>query len=41
LTFIPKLLVTALALIGLAPWMLTRLMEFTIKLLGQLQNFAR
>lgn len=41
LTFIPKLLITALALIGLAPWMLTKLMEFTIKLLGQLQTFAR
>lgn len=41
LTFIPKLLVTALALIGLAPWMLSKLMEFTIKLLGQLQTFAR
>ncbi len=41
LTFIPKLLITALALIGLAPWMLTRLMEFTIRLLGQLQQFAR
>ncbi len=41
LTFIPKLLITALAVIGLAPWMLTRLMEFTIRLLGQLQQFAR
>jgi flagellar biosynthetic protein FliQ len=41
LTFIPKLLITAMALIGLAPWMLAKLMTFTIKLLGQLQNFAR
>ncbi|GAB4267881.1 MAG: flagellar biosynthesis protein FliQ [Candidatus Rifleibacteriota bacterium] len=41
LTFIPKLLITALALIGLAPWMLTKLMQFTLKLLGQLQMFAR
>ncbi len=41
LTFIPKLLATALALIGLAPWMLAKLMEFTIRLLGQLQTFAR
>ncbi|MFZ5951570.1 MAG: flagellar biosynthetic protein FliQ [Candidatus Rifleibacteriota bacterium] len=41
LTFIPKLLATALALIGLAPWMLAKLMDFTIRLLGQLQTFAR
>lgn len=41
LTFIPKLLITAMALIGLAPWMLAKLMTFTIKLLGQLQTFAR
>jgi flagellar biosynthetic protein FliQ len=41
LTFIPKLLITALALIGLAPWMLTKLMQFATKLLGQLQMFAR
>jgi flagellar biosynthetic protein FliQ len=41
LTFIPKLLITGLAMIWLAPWMLTQLMQFTLKLLGQLQNFAR
>lgn len=41
LTFIPKLLITALAMIWLAPWMLTKLMQFTYKLLGQLQTFAR
>ncbi|MGM0599078.1 MAG: flagellar biosynthetic protein FliQ [Candidatus Rifleibacteriota bacterium] len=41
LTFIPKLLITALALIALAPWMLTKLMQFATKLLGQLQMFAR
>ncbi|MEW6710074.1 MAG: flagellar biosynthetic protein FliQ [Candidatus Riflebacteria bacterium] len=41
LTFIPKLLATALALIGLAPWMLAKLMDFTTRLLGQLQTFAR
>ncbi len=39
LTFIPKLMVTALALVGLAPWMLTKLMQFTMKLLGHLQEF--
>ncbi len=41
LTFIPKLLLTGLAMIWLAPWMLTRLMQFTTQLLGQLQTFAR
>ncbi|HNS08201.1 MAG TPA: flagellar biosynthetic protein FliQ [Candidatus Ozemobacteraceae bacterium] len=41
LTFIPKLLLTGLAMIWLAPWMLARLMQFTIQLLGQLQTFAR
>ncbi len=41
LTFIPKLLITGLAMIWLAPWMLTQLMQFAMKLLGQLQTFAR
>lgn len=41
LTFIPKLLITGLAMIWLAPWMLTQLMHFTTRLLGQLQTFAR
>ncbi|NCB38233.1 MAG: flagellar biosynthetic protein FliQ [Erysipelotrichia bacterium] len=41
LTFIPKLLITGMAMIWLAPWMLTKLMTFTYQLLGQLQNFAR
>ncbi len=41
LTFIPKLLITVLAMIWLAPWMLSRLMIFSTQLLGQLQTFAR
>lgn len=41
LTFIPKLLITGLAMIWLAPWMLTQLMQFAIKLMGQLHTFAR
>ena len=41
LTFIPKLLITGLSMIWLAPWMLGRLMNFAIQLLGQLQIFAR
>ncbi len=41
LSFVPKLLITGLALIWLAPWMLSRLLLFTTQLLGQLQTFAR
>ncbi len=41
LTFVPKIIVTVMALIGLGPWMLTQLMQFAFKLMGQLQNFAR
>ncbi len=41
LSFVPKLLITGLALIWLAPWMLSRLLQFTTQLLGQLQTFAR
>ncbi len=41
LTFVPKLLLTGLAMIWLAPWMLAHLMQFTTQLLGQLQIFAR
>jgi flagellar biosynthetic protein FliQ len=41
LTFVPKILLTVLALIGLGPWMLGQLMQFAIKLMGQLQVFAR
>ncbi len=41
LTFIPKLIITALALIGLSPWMLQQIMTFTINLMGRLQDYAR
>lgn len=41
LTFIPKLFITAVALVALSPWMLTKLMEFATTLLGNLQNFSR
>ena len=41
LTFIPKLMVTALAIMWLSPWMFSQLMEFAIKLLGRLESFAR
>jgi flagellar biosynthetic protein FliQ len=41
LTFIPKLIITALALIGLSPWMLQQIMLFTMNLMGNLEKFAR
>lgn len=41
LTFIPKLVITALALIGLSPWMLQQIMLFTINLMGNLEKFSR
>lgn len=41
LSFIPKLLATVLTLVAFGPWMLRLMMEFTIRLLGSLQIFAR
>lgn len=41
LTFIPKLMITAFAMMWLAPWMFTQLIQFATRLLGQLQIFAR
>ncbi len=41
LTFIPKLIITALTLIGLAPWMIQQIMTYTIRLMGHLEAFAR
>ena len=41
LSFIPKLLATIAGLIAFGPWMLTLIMQFTIKLLGSLEQFAR
>lgn len=41
LSFIPKLLATVATIIVLSPWLLARLMQFTQKLLSNLQNFAR
>lgn len=41
LTFIPKLIITALALIGLSPWMLQQIITYTERLMGHLENFAR
>jgi len=41
LAFIPKLLATTISLVVFGPWMLTQIMQFTIRLLGQLQQFGR
>lgn len=41
LSFIPKLLATILTMVALAPWMLSSIMQFTYKLLSQLNLFAR
>lgn len=41
LSFIPKLLATFATLVVFGPWMLKTMMAFTVKLLGDLQMFAR
>lgn len=41
LAFIPKLIATIATIIVLGPWMLTQMVQFTIRLLGSLQNFSR
>ena len=41
LTFIPKLIITALTLIGLSPWMIQEIIVYTTRLMGHLEQFAR
>jgi flagellar biosynthetic protein FliQ len=41
LSFIPKLLVTFGSIVVLGPWMLSQVMQFAIRLLSSLQQFAR
>ena len=41
LTFIPKIVATALALVAFGPWMLSRLVSFTTVLLQSLPNQVR
>ncbi|HNV69299.1 MAG TPA: flagellar biosynthetic protein FliQ [Candidatus Ozemobacteraceae bacterium] len=41
LSFIPKLLATALGLVFFGPWMLSLVMNFTTRLLSTLHTFAR
>lgn len=40
LTTVPKLIITALAIIGMSRWMLGYLISFAIKLLGSLNTYA-
>ena len=40
LTTVPKLIVTALAIIGMSRWMLGYMVSFAIKLLGSLNTYA-
>ncbi|MBI2266995.1 MAG: flagellar biosynthesis protein FliQ [Armatimonadetes bacterium] len=41
LTFIPKILAGAVALVFFGPWMLIIMLNFTSRILGNLGNFAR
>jgi flagellar biosynthetic protein FliQ len=41
LTFIPKIAATALALVIFGPWMLTRLISFTVTLFQSLPQYVR
>ncbi len=41
LSFIPKLLATALGLVFFGPWMLSMVMNFATRLLTSLHTFAR
>ena len=41
LTFIPKIAATAAALVLFGPWMLARLVTFTIGLFSSLPNYVR
>jgi len=41
LTFIPKIVATAMALILFGPWMLTKLVSYTTTLFQSLPNYVR
>jgi flagellar biosynthetic protein FliQ len=41
LSFIPKLFATIAGIIFFGPWMISQIMQFTLRLLGNLQQFAR
>jgi flagellar biosynthetic protein FliQ len=40
LTFIPKILAVAVALLIFLPWMLHKLVDFTVKLFGSIPNLV-
>lgn len=39
LAFIPKIVAVLLALVFFGPWMLTKMVDFTYQILGNLQNY--
>lgn len=41
LSFIPKLFITGLIMMWLAPWIFTEISQFAIRIMGQLQIYAR
>lgn len=41
LAYVPKIVVTIVAALLLGPWMLRMMMEFTIRLLGDLPSWVR
>ncbi len=41
LAYVPKIVVTLLAALLLGPWMLRMMMDFTIRLLGDLPSWVR
>jgi flagellar biosynthesis protein FliQ len=41
ISFVPKLIVSIVALIFSGPWMIDKLLTFTIKILGNLKDFVR
>jgi flagellar biosynthetic protein FliQ len=41
LAFVPKILATMLAILFFGPWILTKLIDYTQGLLGNLANFVR
>ncbi len=41
LSFVPKLIISVLAIIVAGPWMLDKIVTFTIRILGNLRYFIR
>lgn len=41
ISFVPKIVVSALAMIFAGPWMINKILTFTVKILGNLKYFVR